>query len=84
MCADSRIKALMEILVEELSNHLYLKTAYSESRWMVYQPGQTDSESFRASRSQIPTIAPSDRPDVQRRRHARPSSGPCDTAQPAG
>ncbi|KAI5455480.1 exocyst subunit, variant 2 [Naganishia albida] len=34
--------ALMEILVDELSNHLYLKTAYSESRWVVYQPGQTD------------------------------------------
>lgn len=34
----------MEILVDELSNHLYLKTAYSESRWVVYQPGQTDSE----------------------------------------
>lgn len=35
----------MEILVEELSNHLYLKTAYSESRWTVYQPGQTESKS---------------------------------------
>ncbi|KAJ9101966.1 hypothetical protein QFC20_005115 [Naganishia adeliensis] len=34
--------ALMEILVEELGNHLYLKTAYSESRWVVYQPGQSE------------------------------------------
>lgn len=33
----------MEILIEELSNHLYLKTVYSESRWVVYQPGQAES-----------------------------------------
>lgn len=39
------LEALMEILVEELGNHLYLKTAYSESRWVVYQPGQSESKS---------------------------------------
>jgi hypothetical protein len=41
--------------VEELSNHLYLKTAYSESRWVVYQPGQSDSTSSRAADPQMLT-----------------------------
>ncbi|KAJ9123257.1 hypothetical protein QFC22_001453 [Naganishia vaughanmartiniae] len=39
---QAQMNALMEILIEELSNHLYLKTVYSESRWVVYQPGQAE------------------------------------------
>ncbi|ORY27686.1 Sec8 exocyst complex component-specific domain-domain-containing protein [Naematelia encephala] len=31
---------LYEILVEELHNHLYLKTIYSDSRWRSHAPGQ--------------------------------------------
>lgn len=38
-------QALMEIMVDELASHLYLKTSYSETRWAVYEPGQTESES---------------------------------------
>ncbi|WWD16813.1 hypothetical protein CI109_101245 [Kwoniella shandongensis] len=33
---------LTEILVEELHNHIYLKTFYSDSRWKSYTPGQQD------------------------------------------
>lgn len=32
---------LMNILIEELSNHLYLKTHYCDTRWVAYKPGQT-------------------------------------------
>lgn len=32
---------LKDILVEELHNHLYLKSYYSESRWKPYVRGQT-------------------------------------------
>ena len=35
----------MEIMMDELSSCLYLKTSYSESRWAVYEPGQTESKS---------------------------------------
>lgn len=34
--------AIVEIIVEELHNHLYLKSPYSDSRWAVYTPGQTE------------------------------------------
>lgn len=34
-------QTLSDILVEELHNHIYLKTFYSESRWRSYAPGQT-------------------------------------------
>lgn len=33
---------MTDILVDELHNHLYLKTFYSESRWRAYIPGQRD------------------------------------------
>ncbi|GAA97566.1 uncharacterized protein L969DRAFT_42229 [Mixia osmundae IAM 14324] len=33
--------ALLEILVDELHAHLYLKSFYCESRWRIYQRGQT-------------------------------------------
>lgn len=32
--------ALLEILVEELHNHLYLKSSYTDARWKSYVPGQ--------------------------------------------
>ncbi|PCH33923.1 hypothetical protein WOLCODRAFT_135391 [Wolfiporia cocos MD-104 SS10] len=32
--------ALREILIDELHNHLYLRSFWCESRWVVYTPGQ--------------------------------------------
>lgn len=34
------LKALKEILIEELHAHLYLKAFWCESRWAAYTPGQ--------------------------------------------
>lgn len=36
---------MTDILIDELQNHLYLKTFYSDSRWRAYMPGQRDRES---------------------------------------
>ncbi|WVQ83526.1 hypothetical protein IAT38_005667 [Cryptococcus sp. DSM 104549] len=36
----SQETTLTDILVEELHNHIYLKTFYSDSRWKPYTPGQ--------------------------------------------
>jgi len=36
----------LDILVQELSNHLYLKSHYCDSRWTAYQPGQTHRKSI--------------------------------------
>ncbi|KAG1757763.1 Sec8 exocyst complex component-specific domain-containing protein [Suillus lakei] len=33
--------ALREILIDELHNHLYLKSFWCESRWVAYKPNQT-------------------------------------------
>ncbi|KAG0144745.1 hypothetical protein CROQUDRAFT_46818 [Cronartium quercuum f. sp. fusiforme G11] len=33
---------LFEILIEELHNHLYLKSYFCDSRWRVYRKGQTE------------------------------------------
>ncbi len=38
------MQALADVLIEELHNHLYLKTIYCDSRWVPYQHGQTESE----------------------------------------
>ena len=38
--------AILEILIEELHNHLYLKSYYSESRWRSYTRGQTKREPY--------------------------------------
>ncbi|WVQ74376.1 hypothetical protein IAR50_003977 [Cryptococcus sp. DSM 104548] len=38
----SQETTLSEILIEELHNHLYLKTFYSNSRWVPYQIGQRE------------------------------------------
>ena len=37
----SQEHSLLEILVEELHNHLYLKSYYCDSRWQPYKEGQT-------------------------------------------
>ena len=46
----SQESALTDILIEELHNHIYLKTINNESRWRTYAPGQHSRElvSFRA------------------------------------
>lgn len=38
---QSQHNALSDILIEELHNHLYLKSFNSESRWKAYTPGQS-------------------------------------------
>lgn len=38
----SQSVAIVEILVEELHNHLYLKSPYSGNRWAPYTSGQSD------------------------------------------
>ena len=40
------IQTLADILGEELHSHVYLKTFYSDSRWAVYKPGQTQCKSM--------------------------------------
>jgi exocyst complex component 4 len=37
----SQQSVLSDIMVQELGNHLYLKSHYCDSRWQAYQPGQT-------------------------------------------
>ncbi|KAG1749817.1 Sec8 exocyst complex component-specific domain-containing protein [Suillus paluster] len=37
----SQENALREILIDELHNHLYLKSFWCESRWAAYKPNQT-------------------------------------------
>ncbi|PWZ02329.1 hypothetical protein BCV70DRAFT_157446 [Testicularia cyperi] len=34
--------AMLEILIEELHNHLYLKSYFCDSRWKTYSPGQEE------------------------------------------
>lgn len=38
----SQETTITEILIEELHNHIYLKTFYSDSRWRPYTPGRAD------------------------------------------
>lgn len=40
----NQTQTLTDILIEELQNHLYLKTYYSDTRWQPYTPGQQDCE----------------------------------------
>lgn len=35
---------MLEILIEELHNHLYLKSFYCDVRWKSYTRGQTSRE----------------------------------------
>ncbi len=41
------IQALRDILIDELHNHLYLKSFWCENRWAAYAVGQQSSESLR-------------------------------------
>lgn len=36
---------LFEILIEELHNHLYLKSYFCDNRWRVYRKGQDECKS---------------------------------------
>lgn len=38
-------QVLLEMLIEELHNHLYLKSFYCDVRWKFYSRGQTQCES---------------------------------------
>jgi exocyst complex component 4 len=61
-----RTQTLRDILLEELHNHLYLKSSYCESRWAPYAAGQTKCQSqVLASERQILGLMP---------RPTRPSS----------
>lgn len=37
-------QVVLDILIEELHNHLYLKSFYCDVRWQSYTPGQTTRE----------------------------------------
>jgi exocyst complex component 4 len=41
------VQALRDILIDELHNHLYLKSFWCENRWVAYIVGQQSSESLR-------------------------------------
>lgn len=43
-----QLDTLADILIEELQNHLYLKSFYTRTRWTAYQAGQTECESRQA------------------------------------
>ena len=38
------VQALREILIDELQNHLYLKSFWCESRWSAYVPNQQNCD----------------------------------------
>ena len=38
------VQALRDILIDELHNHLYLKSFWCENRWAAYVVGQQSSE----------------------------------------
>lgn len=41
---DDHEQALRDILIDELHNHLYLKSFWCENRWGAYTIGQQSSE----------------------------------------
>ena len=43
------VQALRDILIDELHNHLYLKSFWCENRWVAYVVGQQSSESSRST-----------------------------------
>lgn len=43
-CTALIVQTMTEILIDELQNHLYLKTYYSDSRWSAHTPGQRQRE----------------------------------------
>ena len=42
-------QAMVDILLDELHSHLYLKSFYCESRWRSYTRGQTERASSSAA-----------------------------------
>ncbi|KAK6906905.1 hypothetical protein I203_100894 [Kwoniella mangroviensis CBS 8507] len=55
----SQETTLTEILVEELHNHIYLKTFYSDSRWKSYVPGQQSLPIIEPQNDDLPPLPPS-------------------------
>ncbi|WWC59934.1 uncharacterized protein I303_102497 [Kwoniella dejecticola CBS 10117] len=54
----SQETTLTEILVEELHNHVYLKTYYSDSRWKAYVPGQQTLPIIEPQSQDLPALPP--------------------------
>lgn len=46
-------QALRDILIDELHNHLYLKSFWCENRWVAYTVGQQSSESLGIALSRL-------------------------------
>ena len=46
-------QALRDILIDELHNHLYLKSFWCENRWAAYTVGQQSSESLGIALSRL-------------------------------
>ncbi|ODN76972.1 hypothetical protein L202_05535 [Cryptococcus amylolentus CBS 6039] len=74
----SQETTLSEILIEELHNHLYLKTFYSDSRWLPYQLGQRElpiidpqEDESALSRSPDPSVTKSQKNDQPTSRFSR-------------
>jgi hypothetical protein len=55
------VETLRDILIDELHNHLYLKSFWCESRWATYTVGQQSSKplSIAPSRLTIPVSSES-------------------------
>jgi exocyst complex component 4 len=49
--SNDRDQALRDILIDELHNHLYLKSFWCENRWAAYSVGQQSSKSLGITRS---------------------------------
>jgi exocyst complex component 4 len=45
--------SLTDILIEELHNHLYLKSPYCEDRWKVYAQNQTKGELSERTQAEV-------------------------------
>jgi exocyst complex component 4 len=60
------VQALRDILIDELHNHLYLKSFWCENRWAAYTVGQQSSESLGIIPSHL-TVPVSSQSRVRRR-----------------
>jgi hypothetical protein len=63
---DDHEQALRDILIDELHNHLYLKSFWCENRWAAYTIGQQSSESLGSAFSRL-TVPVSPKSRVRRR-----------------
>jgi hypothetical protein len=63
---DNHGQALRDILIDELHNHLYLKSFWCENRWAAYTIGQQSSESLGSTPSRL-TVPVSSKSRVRRR-----------------